>query len=100
MDLLLVINMFNGKVTVPWELQSGILEIRRGIQQIKLVHCYREGNYVADALAKFGSINRGLPIPIIFDSVQNMPKEASGAYRMDMAHFPTFRIRQEKIGKS
>lgn len=57
MDSLLFVNMLTGVSSPSWELEEDILKMRKIIQQqqqITVQHCYREGNIVVDALAKFG----------------------------------------------
>ncbi|XP_075099036.1 uncharacterized protein LOC142175925 [Nicotiana tabacum] len=56
MDSLLIVNMLKGIFKHAWEIADDIMETQSIIKhlQIEVVHCFREGNTVADALAKFG----------------------------------------------
>lgn len=64
---------------------------------IDVQHYYREGNTVADALAKHGGSMEDQPIANIFSSVQEIPQKARGAYLMDTCQMPNFRVRHTKI---
>lgn len=65
---------------------------------IKVQHCYREGNETADALAKFGANSQMSIEARIFSQVCELVAEARGAYCMDRAQFPCFRIRLRRYG--
>lgn len=56
-------------------------------------HCYREGNMVADALAKHATI---IHQNTIFTQESNLPREARGALRMDKMGLSIIRIRPVK----
>lgn len=54
---MLVVNMILGTTNIPWRLQRDIGKIQEKVTQhgIKVQHCYREGNHVADSLAKYAT---------------------------------------------
>lgn len=54
LDSMLIVHMIKGICNVPWNLLAIIENIQDRIRNrgIEITHCYREGNSVADALAK------------------------------------------------
>lgn len=70
--------------------KSNIKVNERGI---KVSHCYREGDSVADALAKHGAT---LTHNVIFDNENQLPREVRGAYNTDKLDMPSFRFKVTK----
>ncbi|XP_060200109.1 uncharacterized protein LOC132628341 [Lycium barbarum] len=83
LDSLFVVQMIQGKGKVPWNFQKLIEEMKKIVNQrrVKVSHCYREANLVADALSKL---------------FNNLDQEVVGPLRMDKMGFPSFRIRPAK----
>ncbi|OIT31215.1 hypothetical protein A4A49_62182 [Nicotiana attenuata] len=95
LETLLVVNMILGKYNTPWRLKEAVTLIQQKVQQhgIKIKHCYREGNEVADGLAKHAAT---LAQQTIFLNETEMPAEARNAMTMDRRQIPNFRIRPKK----
>lgn len=56
-DLKLIIDYFNSKANIPWEIKDMLEDcksILQEIQNVKICHSLREGNSVADAMANLG----------------------------------------------
>ncbi|OIT31135.1 hypothetical protein A4A49_64393, partial [Nicotiana attenuata] len=55
-DSMLIIHMLQGKTNIPWHLQPIVKQVKKMVEQgnnnIKFSHCFREGNQVADVMAK------------------------------------------------
>ncbi|KAK4353053.1 hypothetical protein RND71_028571 [Anisodus tanguticus] len=53
-DSMLIVKMIKGEINSPWNLLSMIDEIKDRVRErgLELLHCFREGNTVADTLAK------------------------------------------------
>ncbi|OIT21156.1 hypothetical protein A4A49_63505 [Nicotiana attenuata] len=91
------------KDTVPQEVVYEVKHINIGqndiqdqaVKQhdIKIKHCFREGNEVADALAKHATT---IMQQIIFLNENDLPSEARKAICMDRQQVPNFRIRPRK----
>lgn len=98
LDSLLVVNMILGKYNTPWRLKEGVTLIQQKVQQhgIKIKHCYREGNEVADALSKHATT---LMQQIIFLNETDLPTVARKAMTMDRMQVPNFRIRPRKYSE-
>ncbi|XP_075101229.1 uncharacterized protein LOC142176783 [Nicotiana tabacum] len=95
LNSLLVVNLIQRKIKPPWQLESSREHIIDRVRErnIKVSHCYREVNMVADVFAKHATtINQN----IIFTQEGDLPREARRALRMDKLGLPTFRIRQVK----
>ncbi|XP_070046188.1 uncharacterized protein [Nicotiana tomentosiformis] len=97
MDSLIVVNMIKGKYKVPWELMDKMETLKDMLQQLQaqVVHCYREGNAVADALSKIGAESQH-ENAMLYGTMKDLPREVRGLFRMDIIQLPTFRIRQKK----
>ncbi|OIS96191.1 hypothetical protein A4A49_09538 [Nicotiana attenuata] len=92
MDSLMTINMMKGVYKPSWELTDDIkymTQIAHNLN-IKVQHCYREGNESADALAKFGANSEMSTEARIFSQVCELPTEARGVYRMDRSQILMF----------
>ncbi|OIT30805.1 hypothetical protein A4A49_52583 [Nicotiana attenuata] len=89
--------------TVPQRAIDEIKQIKIGYNDIhvqavqhhgiKIKHCYREGNEVADALSKHPATLMQL---VIFLHETDLPSEARKAMTMDIMQIPNFRIRLRK----
>ena len=62
-------------------------------RNISIKHCFREGNEVADALAKYAT---QIQVPRIFLNEGGLPTEARGPLRMNKLDLPSFRRRVKK----
>ncbi|OIT22092.1 hypothetical protein A4A49_54076 [Nicotiana attenuata] len=96
LDSLLVINWMLGKFNPPWSLLTTIEEAKRKtnfFNEIQFMHCFREANKVADALA-----NEGAEINVVkwFYSTHELPSQARGHLYMDKDQLPNYRIRYSK----
>ena len=56
----------------------------------QVTHCFREANKVADILANVGAAHSQCGV-CVYDGVEELPKLARGAYRLDRSGFPSFR---------
>ncbi|XP_060188598.1 uncharacterized protein LOC132617573 [Lycium barbarum] len=95
LDSLLVVQMLNGTLKPPWRIQGIIDEIRAKMtgRNISVQHCYREGNEVADTLAKYAA---QVQAPRIFLIEGDLPMEARGPLRMNKLDLPSFRRQVKK----
>lgn len=95
LDSLLVVNMILGVYNTPWRLKEDVTIIQQKVQQhgIKIKHCYRERNEVADALSKHATT---LTQQIIFLNETDLPTEVRKAMIMDRRQVPNLRIRPRK----
>ncbi|XP_075098056.1 uncharacterized protein LOC142175373 [Nicotiana tabacum] len=95
MHSLIVVNMIKGEYKVPWELMDKMETLKDMLQQLQaqVVHCYREGNVVADELSKIGAESQH-ENAMLYGTVKDLPREARGPFRMDKLQLPTFRIRK------
>ncbi|KAK4709920.1 hypothetical protein R3W88_004433 [Solanum pinnatisectum] len=73
---MIIVQMIKGISNIPWNLITMIEDIQQRVREreIQVSHCYREGNTVADALAKH---------EIYFDSEDQLPREVKGPFFMD-----------------
>ncbi|XP_060216473.1 uncharacterized protein LOC132643957 [Lycium barbarum] len=94
-DSKFVVDMLKYACAVPWQLYHIIEETRKIISQINVVtqHCFREGNQVADAMAKVSTRGQDM----IVYNCNNLPKEALGPFRLDLIQMPSFRRKHVKI---
>ncbi|XP_009804964.1 uncharacterized protein [Nicotiana sylvestris] len=79
----------NMKLKIVTERITSLVQHANAIVQ----HRYREGNQVADVLAKIASISR---TNLICQSFEHLPKEAKGAFIMDKWQMPSMRTKYEK----
>ncbi|KAM3327099.1 hypothetical protein P3S67_002225 [Capsicum chacoense] len=95
LDSMLTVQMIRGNINIPWNLIKVIAEIQHKVNErgIKVSHCYREGNSVADALAKHGTT---LTHNVIFDNENQLPREVRGAYNTNKLDIPSFRFKVTK----
>lgn len=95
MDSLILVNIISGKYKIPWSLHSAIGQIQELVQQrnITVVHCYREGNAVADFLAKFATHMEG---SVLYLREEDMATEIRAHVRMDASKIPVFRFKTTK----
>ncbi|KAK4369335.1 hypothetical protein RND71_013127 [Anisodus tanguticus] len=64
--------------------------------QIIVQHYYREGNPISDALAKYGA-SLEVSVTTMFNTIQEIPRKATGTYQMDKAQIYSFRVGKSKI---
>ena len=97
-DSILVVKWLDGEYSSPWEFQKELEDMRRIIykRRIKVQHCFREANTAADSLAKFGSNTQFSFIANLFYTMQEIPRQARGAVRLDRAQLANFRIRTRR----
>ncbi|KAL3377125.1 hypothetical protein AABB24_003503 [Solanum stoloniferum] len=95
LDSQVVVRMINGSCKPPWRIHNLIEDIKNKIAQRNIIvkHCYREGNEVADALAKYAT---NIQEPIIYFQESKLPAEVRGLLRMNKLHLPSFRRRPKK----
>lgn len=95
LDSFFVVNMILSKCNTPWKLQDDIAQIREKthLHNIKVKHCLREGNTVADFLSKYATT---LTTKVTFMNEKDLPTEVRGAIRMDRMKMPSFKIRAKK----
>ncbi|KAK6791949.1 hypothetical protein RDI58_000231 [Solanum bulbocastanum] len=83
---------------VPWEMVERIEEIREKLQQLnsQIIHIYREGNMVADALA-----NEVMETQTIMEyhCFQELPSKIRKHINMDKNQIPNLRIRNRAINR-
>ncbi|XP_059306517.1 uncharacterized protein LOC132057959 [Lycium ferocissimum] len=96
MDSLVVVNMLKGQTTVPWNLRRVIKETQRKIQNchIEVIHCYREANAVAGALAKLVATNPNTEEMIYRE--EDLPEITRGPLWMGKLHLASFRFKKCK----
>ncbi|XP_059294552.1 uncharacterized protein LOC132047541 [Lycium ferocissimum] len=87
------VNMLKGNTTEPWRIRKTIEAAQRIIQQkqIKVQHCYKEANAVADNLAKRAALN--VAEDSIFLHEDELPENSRGPLRMDLLHLASFRLK-------
>ncbi|XP_060202647.1 uncharacterized protein LOC132631065 [Lycium barbarum] len=97
-DSILVVKWLDGEYSIPWEFLKEIEALKRIIdkRRIKVQHCFRKANTVADSLAKFGSNTQFSFIANLYYTMQEIPRQARGAVRMDKAQLANFRIRTRR----
>nr|XP_016491931.1 PREDICTED: histidine kinase CKI1-like [Nicotiana tabacum] len=80
---------------IPWKLHKDITLIQKIVRQhnIKVMHCYREGNGVADLLSKHAnSVTRS----VIYTNENDLPPEIRDVVRVDRIQVPAFRLKAKK----
>lgn len=87
-DMLSKHNMNNAKMRDIVDDTSHILNRT----SVNIIHCFREANRVADALAKNASV-KGDSVMIF--AFQNLPGDAKGPFHLDNWQLPSFRIRYD-----
>ncbi|XP_060202921.1 uncharacterized protein LOC132631356 [Lycium barbarum] len=95
LDSKMVVQMIDGSLKPPWRLLDIIENTKAKMAHINISikHCFREGNEVADALAKYAT---QIQVPRIFLNEGDLPTEARGPLRMNKLDFPSFRRRVKK----
>ncbi|OIT31712.1 hypothetical protein A4A49_20252 [Nicotiana attenuata] len=95
LDSLLVVQMIQGKAKPPCRLHNDLTTIKEKIshRDIEVCHCFREGNTVADSLAKHAT---AIMKDKIYMQENDLPCETKGYLRMDKLQMPSFRIRATK----
>lgn len=93
-DSLIIVNMIKGKSNTAWQLQNSIDAITQMLSQTTNIvqHCYREANQVADALAKWSIEEHERR----FYDVKDLPKQAAGAYFLDIQDTASIRHKQRR----
>lgn len=83
MDSLLIANMLNEGKTSSFKLNKIIEETTSMLSQarVKVTHCYREANCLADWMAKMATSSQESHI---YHSIQQLPQGAKGPLLMDM----------------
>lgn len=89
LDSLTLIRMLSGEMECPWKLARELDELKEFKGYFcSVTHCYREGNMVADALAKVGAAEKGSRI---YEEAGEMPRLARGQLRLDKLGVPQIR---------
>ncbi|KAK4707011.1 hypothetical protein R3W88_033425 [Solanum pinnatisectum] len=81
---------------MTWLLQIGyrnLMDLIRQASRFKCKHTYREANTVADLLSKE---SHKMTSPSMYNSSQQLPKEAKGYYQLDIMEMASFRRRKIK----
>lgn len=88
--------MLIGITRENFELKHMIDDINQLLIQMngQTMHCYREANQVAAALAKQASTNN--ESTLLFQH-QHLPRMAKGPYHLDSYQFPSIRLRYDKL---
>lgn len=94
-DSLMVANMLKDKVTNDMKLRSLIEDTSQIFNQatIKIAHCYREANQVADGLAKLATT---LEEVSFYHTFQQLPEMVKGPFQLDKCQMPSIRLRYDK----
>lgn len=88
-DSLILARCFTLGRKVPWALLDIWMDIKQLCEVIHVYvsHVFREGNKLADTLAKIGSMG----INAFYASEMDLPKYAFGIWKMDKLGFSNFR---------
>ncbi|XP_070005542.1 uncharacterized protein [Nicotiana sylvestris] len=92
LDSNIIVNMVNQEGNKNRKLKMVADRVTRWVQEANATaqHYYREGNQVADALAKIASISG---TRMIYQSFEQLPKEAKGPFMMDKWQMPSIRTK-------
>ena len=89
-DSKILVDMLNGKVSMPWHIRPIIKKISRykgGILEFK--HCFREANTVADALAKEGNTHHN---NTIYTCVSQLTQQVRALISLDSMNVSNLRF--------
>lgn len=94
-DSMLIVNLVNQRMKPPWQLTQIIEQIREVTEtgNFLFVHIFREGNAIADHLAKLGESSKTFHI---FNQVVSLPMKIRASLKLDQDNMPNFRFRQKK----
>ena len=88
-DSLQVVHMLQRKISISWRCYTWWRRILNRFN-VCFSHCFREGNYAADFLAKEGS---HLQSHLVYLNFYELPKELRGICNLDRWGFPSLRTR-------
>ncbi|MCD7454106.1 hypothetical protein HAX54_023468 [Datura stramonium] len=94
LDSLISINMLKNKDTTNLKLKPTILSSIQALtdMNVKISHCYREANVVADFLAELASSRGNIAF---YFSYQQLPREVMRIYQLDRCQLPSIRRRYD-----
>ncbi|XP_071921779.1 uncharacterized protein [Coffea arabica] len=93
-DSLVLVRVLNDECKRPWSIDKELEHIRRAsFSTLKVQHCFREANRIADILAKEGC-NKSMDEISIFGRTEDLPRLVRGEYRLDRMSYPSFRVRR------
>lgn len=95
LDSLVIANMVNNRGSNNLKLKQIIDRIvkLKYLHGVQVSHCYREGNQVADFLAKLASTSSQNSM---FHSFIQLPREAKGLVQLDKRQMPSIRTKSDK----
>ncbi|XP_060190450.1 uncharacterized protein LOC132619619 [Lycium barbarum] len=94
-DSTVLVQMINDNKSLNYYLNWIMEDIKeKKIQaNIKVEHCFREANRVADYLAKNAAGSQNFTL---YDSYQQLPVGAKGLFQLDKSQMPSIRIKYDK----
>ncbi|KAM3362308.1 putative protein isoform X2 [Capsicum galapagoense] len=96
LDSMNLVNMINNSGVTNMKLKPMIDSINNinNEVQMQVRHCYREGNQVADFLAKMASNSNQT---LITHSYNVLPRQAKGAFLLDKWQLPSIRCKYDRV---
>ncbi|XP_060182117.1 uncharacterized protein LOC132611756 [Lycium barbarum] len=94
-DSLLIINILNGRLKLPWKIREIMSKIMRDTShgEFVFIHIYREGNSTADMFANWGEDSK---ISFIFTEATSLPSKVRASMQLELDGFPNFRFRSKR----
>ncbi|XP_060201453.1 uncharacterized protein LOC132629989 [Lycium barbarum] len=95
LDSKVIATMLDNNLVTNMKLKQ-VLDTIRSIKNrvgIQVSHCFREGNHVADLLAKFASTSNQ---NLLTKSLLHLPRQARGSFQLDKWQLPSLRCKYDK----
>lgn len=95
LDSTIITNKLNNNLVTNMKLKQVVDNIKsiKNRIGIQVTHCFREGNQVADWLAKLASTSTQI---LITQSLSHLPRQARGCIQLDKWMMPSLRCKYDK----